>query len=389
MSLRKIRVLIVDDSAVVRKLVAEALALDPQIEVVGTAIDPYAARDKIVSLKPDVLTLDLEMPRMDGLTFLKIIMKERPMPVVIMSSLTQAGSQHALEALRLGAVDVLAKPNGTFSFGDLGPQLREKIKAAAIARVRPVSTQETPVSAGLAQAKGAARIARPAVSALRALEQPRGNHSRRLILLGASTGGTEALREILTRLPGDLPPIAIVQHIPAVFSLAFAQRLDAQCGLEVREAVDGDRLVPGLALIAPGNYHLLVHWAGDGYRARVISGPQIWHQRPAVDMLFKSALDCCGHHAIAGVLTGMGKDGAEGLLNLRGRGALTFSQDEASSIVYGMPKAAWELGGAQRQVPLDLIAHHLVSLADTPPTRDSIPASQPMPSLVPSAHVNG
>lgn len=407
---RKIRVLIVDDSAVVRKCVTEALASDPELEVVGTAMDPYLARDKIVQLKPDVLTLDIEMPRMDGLTFLKIIMEERPMPVIIMSSLTQAGSHHALEALRLGAVDVLGKPNGSYSFGDLGPQLRERIKAAATAKLirRPAApapahppaqpagpAPAAPTRPGVVPAalvKPAERLPNgvvpyppPAHPPLHALQPPRRHHPKRLILLGASTGGTEALREVLTRLPGDLPPIAIVQHIPAVFSKAFAQRLDAQCQFEVREAADGDKLVPGLALVAPGNFHMLVHWAGDGYRTRIINGPQVWHQRPAVDLLFKSAVDLAGPYAIGGVLTGMGKDGAEGLLRLREKGALTFSQDEESCVVYGMPRAAWEQGGSQRQVTLDKIAEHIVALCDTPVASGK--STSPAPT--PSAHALG
>lgn len=398
---RKIRVLIVDDSAVVRKLVTEALASDPEIEVVGTAIDPYLARDKIVSLKPDVLTLDIEMPRMDGLTFLRIIMSERPMPVIIMSSLTQAGSHHALEALRLGAVDVLGKPSGSYSFGDLGPQLRERIKAAAVARIRSTARPERPIvkpapvtaSAQPTGVHSASHLApapvapAPVLAGLRALAPTRRHHPRRLILLGASTGGTEALREVLTQLPGDMPPIAVVQHIPAVFSHAFAQRLDAQCNIEVREAVDGDRLVPGLALVAPGNFHLLVTWAGDCYRARVISGPQVWHQRPAVDLLFKSAVECAGSYAIAGVFTGMGKDGAEGLAKLRAKGALTFSQDEESSVVYGMPKAAWEQGGSQKQVALEDAANHLIALVDTPPPPSSLLSVSSSTSPTLSAHV--
>jgi len=380
MSLRKIRVLIVDDSAVVRKLVTEALAVDSEIEVVGTAMDPYQARDKIVALKPDVITLDIEMPRMDGLTFLRIIMTERPMPVIIMSSLTQAGSQHAFEALRLGAVDVLGKPNGSYSFGDLGPQLRDRIKGAAIARIRGVpridrpGARPSPATARPAPVIPTATVPPTIPHGLRALAPARRHHPRRLILLGASTGGTEALRDVLTRLPADMPPIAVVQHIPAVFSLAFAQRLDAHCNLEVREAVDGDKLVPGLVLIAPGNFHLLVHWSGDGYRARVTTGPQVWHQRPAVDLLFKSAVECAGAHAIAAVFTGMGKDGAEGLAKLRAKGALTFSQDEESSVVYGMPKAAWEQGGSQKQVALEDAADYLIALSDTPVTSASLTA---------------
>jgi len=340
---RRIRVLIVDDSAVVRKLVTDALRADPEIEVVGTAIDPYAARDKIKELEPDVLTLDLEMPRMDGLTFLRILMEQHPVPVVIMSSLSQRGSEYALEALRLGAFDVLGKPAGSYSFGDLGPQLIARIKAAASApfrRLRPTSP-----AAPLARAQ-------PRTSAITA---------RQVILLGASTGGTEALHAVLTRLPAGLPGIAIVQHIPPVFSKAFADRLNTQCAFEVREAVDGDRLESGIALIAPGNFHLMLQWQGDHYRARVTGGPQIWHQRPAVDLLFKSAADCgAAPHAVAGVLTGMGKDGAEGLLRLREQGAVTFAQDEASCVVYGMPRAAWENGAAQRRLALDRIADFIV-----------------------------
>lgn len=342
----RIRVLIVDDSAVVRKLVTDALRADPELEVVGTAIDPYAARDKIKELKPDVLTLDLEMPRMDGLTFLRILMEQHPMPVVIMSSLSQRGSDYALEALRLGACDVLGKPSGSYSFGDLGPQLIARIKSAAGTRLR------RPVLPA---------AAKPVVPRLRPAAYASAMSARQIILLGASTGGTEALREVLTRLPAGLPGIAIVQHIPPVFSKAFADRLNTQCAFEVREAVDGDRLTPGLALIAPGNFHLMLQWQGDHYRARVTGGPQIWHQRPAVDLLFKSAADCgAAPHAIAGVLTGMGKDGAEGLLRLRDLGATTFAQDEASCVVYGMPRAAWENGGAQRQLSIDRVADFIV-----------------------------
>ena len=406
---RKIRVLVVDDSAVVRKLVTEALSTDAEIEVVGTAMDPYIARDKIVQLKPDVLTLDIEMPRMDGLTFLKIIMDERPLPVIIMSSLTKTGSHHAMEALRLGAVDVLGKPGGAYSFGDLGPQLIEKIKTAAIAKLRrPMPTHApfrkqaavppppangsaasvspspvAPAKPGLPVAGAkppitavprptAAPVARPPLAALPPTAR---HHPRRLILLGASTGGTEALRDVLTHLPGDLPGIAIVQHIPAHFSRAFADRLNATCAMEVREAVDGDRLVPGLALIAPGNFHMMLQWTGEGYRVRVADGPMVWHQRPAVDMLFKSAADLTSNYAIAGILTGMGKDGAEGLLRLREKGAITFSQDEESSVVYGMPKAAWENGAAQRQIPLDHIAAHIIQAVASSPTSKAVQAN--------------
>lgn len=353
-SARRIRVLVVDDSAVVRKLVTEALKAAPEIEVVGTAVDPYVARDKINTLQPDVLTLDLEMPRMDGLTFLKIIMEQRPLPVIIMSSLTQRGSDYALEALRLGAFDVLAKPGGPYSFGDLGPQLIARIKATAGARLRPAFHSRPPLPSTRASTP-------PFVPGTpRARPEPHRSDSRDLILFGASTGGTEALREVMSRLPGNLPPIAVVQHIPPVFSKTFADRLNQLCAFEVREAVDGDWLEPGLALIAPGNFHLMVQRVADRYRARVATGPAIWHQRPAVDLLFKSAADCgAATHVLAGVFTGMGRDGAEGLLRLRERGATTFAQDEASSVVYGMPRAAWENGAAQRQLPLGHVASHI------------------------------
>lgn len=361
MSARPIRVLVVDDSAVVRKLVSDALKSDPEIEVVGTAVDPYAARDKIKELNPDVITLDLEMPRMDGLTFLKILMAQRPLPVIIMSSLSQRGSDFALEALRLGAFDVLAKPGGPYSFGDLGPQLIARIKATAGAKIRSQKPE----------ARGQKASAPPPAPVFRApssvVARP-----RNLILLGASTGGTEALREVLTRLPAGLPGIAIVQHIPPVFSKSFADRLNQLCAFEVREAVDGDRLTPGLALIAPGNFHMMVQWAADHYRVRVVNGPPVWHQRPAVDLLFKSAADCgAAPYALGGIFTGMGRDGADGLLRLRERGATTFAQDEATSVVYGMPKAAWENGAAQRQVPLShaadlIVRHHEAAHVGTP-----------------------
>ena len=372
----KIRVLIVDDSAVVRKLVTDALSHDPAIEVVGTAMDPIFARTKISQLKPDDITLDIEMPRMDGLTYLKEIMETRPLPVNIMSSLSQSGSQQAFEALRLGAVDVLGKPSGSYSFGDLGPQLCEKIKAAAIARLRPrgplpsfapVTAKPRVVSTAAALSSPPAGVDRENAGRLSLAAAHAHHHPRRVILLGASTGGTEALRAVLEKLPGGLPGIAVVQHIPPVFSKAFAERLNSLCAFEVREAVEGDRLAPGLALVAPGNRHMLLQWETNAYRVRLSDGPPVWHQRPAVDILFKSAVESAGAHAIAGVFTGMGKDGAEGLLRLREKGALTFSQDEASSIVYGMPKVAWELGGSREQVSLSDAARHLLTLVETTP----------------------
>jgi two-component system, chemotaxis family, protein-glutamate methylesterase/glutaminase len=340
----KIRVLIVDDSPVIRRMARDTLSADPEIDVVGSAADPYEARDQIARLSPDVLTLDLEMPHMDGLTFLGLLMERKPMPVVVMSSLTNRGSDFALEAMRLGAVDVIGKPSSTTLLREVGTQLISKVKAAARARVRTRSFSNP------ATAPGA-----PVFHARRApIRRP---DPRAAILLGASTGGVEALREVLTTLPGDLPGIAVVQHIPAGFSKAFADRLDTQCVLEVREAVDGDRLLPGTALIAPGNFHMLLQWTGSHHQVRIADGPPVWHQRPAVDLMFKSAADAGNaSHFLAGVLTGMGRDGADGLLRLRERGAATFAQDEESSVVYGMPRAAFENGGAQAVLPLDRVA---------------------------------
>jgi two-component system chemotaxis response regulator CheB len=371
---RKIRVLVVDDSSIVRKVVTEALSSDPEIEVVGTAVDPYVARDKIKELQPDVLTLDIEMPRMDGLTFLQLIMEHRPMPVIVMSSHTARSSQAALEALRLGAVDVLSKPDGPYSFGHLGPQLIEMVKAAAGAKLRlpgqesAAADSTTPVAA---KPKGP-----PAFISVTDL--------RAIILLGASTGGTEALSEVLRQLPCNLPPIVMVQHIPPHFSQAFAERLNKICRIEVREAKDGDWLRPGLALLAPGNFHMMLHRVGDRYRVRVADGPMVWHQRPAVDPLFQSAAECAGAHAIAGILTGMGKDGADGLLRLREKGATTFAQDEATSVVYGMPRVAWENGGAQRQLPLEKIADFLIRASVSAPAQEASPAPATSPTLDPA-----
>lgn len=343
MPTRPIRVLVIDDSAVVRKTLADTLGADAEIEVVGTAIDPYDARDKIKLLDPDVLTLDIEMPRMDGLTFLRIVMEQHPLPVIILSSLSPHGSKHALEALRLGAFDVIAKPGWGYTFADVGPKLIASIKSTIGARLR---TSAAPITAA---PRSAAPLHRPS--------------PRDVILLGASTGGTEALFEIITHLPPGLPGIAIVQHIPPVFSKAFAERLGKHSAFPVREAVDGEPLTAGLGLVAPGNFHMQLEWIGQHYQVRLSDSPPIWHQRPAVDLLFRSAVACgAAPHALAGVLTGMGRDGASGLLNLRENGATTFAQDEASCVVYGMPRAAWENNAAQRQISLgeiaNVISHH-------------------------------
>ena len=337
-STHPIRLLIVDDSALVRRAVADSLAGDPEIEVVGTACDPYEARDKILQLNPDVLTLDIEMPRMDGLTFLGLLMKSRPTRVLVMSSLTAAGSEKALQALHLGAVDVLDKPSGSRSAHTEGRMLADKIKAAARARLRGQPADAT------AQASRA-----PAVSTRAA----RRFNPRSVILIGASTGGTEALRTVLTGLPFDMPGIAIVQHIPAKFSLALANRLNNECAIKVREARHGELLEPGLALLAPGGQHMVLRWTGTQYIAQLNEGPLVHHQRPAVDVLFDSAVKCgAAPHAMGMVLTGMGADGADGLVALRKAGSVTVAQNEETCVVFGMPREAILRGGAQEVLPL-------------------------------------
>ncbi len=342
----KIRVLVVDDSAMVRKIVTDALSKDPEIEVVGTAVDPYIARDKILQLNPDVMTLDIEMPRMDGLTFLKIVMEHRPMPVIIMSSLSQAGSQVALDALKAGAVEVLGKPSGSFSVGDLVNILPDKIKLAAHSKIR----YATPTTAARMETQTIATAPKVITTPIPTVAV--NYHPRQVIVLGASTGGTEALKEVLIRLPKNLPGICIVQHIPAYFSKAFADRLNTLSELEVREAQDGDRLEPGLALVAPGGFHMEMRWMLDHYKVYLNQGPMVCHQRPAVDNLFESAAKAAGRYAVSALFTGMGKDGAQGMLKLKEVGARTFAQDEATCVVFGMPRAAMELGATEKMVPL-------------------------------------
>ncbi len=340
---RKIRVLIVDDSAIVRKMLADALASEPDLEVVGTAPDPYVARDKILSLRPDVLTLDVEMPRMDGLTFLKKLMRFHPLPVIVISSLAQSSSQTALEALQCGAVEVLAKPGGPYSVGELKQDLPHKVRAAAQARV------------GLAKPQLAPPPSVPLVLS--------GASTSTVITIGASTGGTEAIREVLTAMPANMPGIVIVQHIPPVFSLAFANRLNDLCKLRVKEAADGDRVVPGLALIAPGNFHMTLTKAGGEYRVSVQGGPRVCYQRPSVDVLFESVAKVAKSDAIGAILTGMGSDGAQGLLKMKRAGARTIAQDEASCVVFGMPREAIRMGGVDRVLPLNRVAAELTALS--------------------------
>jgi two-component system, chemotaxis family, protein-glutamate methylesterase/glutaminase len=339
---RKIRVLIVDDSAIVRKMLADALAAEQDLEVVGTAPDPLVARDKILSLRPDVLTLDIEMPLMDGLTFLKKLMRFHPLPVIIISSLAQSSSHAALEALECGAVEVLAKPGGPYSVGALKYDLPHRVRAAANARV--------------------GRVKSPPAAPAPPLVLP-GAGSSSLIAIGASTGGTEAIREVLMELPANAPAILIVQHIPAVFSLAFANRLDGLCRLHVKEAADGDRLTPGLVLIAPGNFHMRLRRTGGEYHVAIEDGERVCYQRPSVDVLFASVAKVAKGDAIGAILTGMGSDGAQGLLKMKQAGARTLAQDEGSCVVFGMPREAIRLGAADRVVPLPQMAAELIALS--------------------------
>ncbi|KAF0096107.1 MAG: two-component system chemotaxis family response regulator CheB [Puniceicoccaceae bacterium 5H] len=381
-----IRVLICDDSAVIRSTVSQLLRKDPELEIVGSAENPYQARDKILELNPEVLLLDLEMPRMDGLSFLGIIMRERPMPVVIFSSLSQQGSRIAWDAMQRGAIEVLGKPRSPRELHDLAPILIYKLKAAALAG-RGKSFQSH-VDAAVASSKAPSPVAalkgNQVATAFTRTHTPEKEpvdcshlDPKALVLLGASTGGTEALKNVLVDLPADMPPILIVQHIPAYFSASFANRLDSLCKLRVKEAKHGDVCQPGHVLVAPGNYHMTVHPTTGGYRVKLDEGPRVWHQRPAVDLLMKSGAQAAGMHAVAGVLTGMGRDGAEGLLALRRRGALTFAQDEETSVVYGMPRAAKEIGAAQRVLPLHRMAAFLQEATRTrrrpsPPTEHEV-----------------
>jgi len=345
MNNNKIKVLVVDDSAIVRKIFNEELSKETDIQVVGTAPDPFVARDKIVQLQPDVILLDIEMPRMDGLTFLKKLMKYYPLPVIIVSSLTQKGSTMAVEATEQGAVDVLAKPGGSYSVGDMCVQLKEKIRAAAKVNM---NRKLIPVSRSKVE------------TITKSLQET----TQKVIAIGASTGGTEAIKEILVNIPLNCPGIVIVQHMPANFTTAFAERLNNLCQIEVKEAKDGDSVINGRALIAPGNFHMLIRRSGAKYYVNVKDGPLVHHQRPAVDVLFTSIAQYVGRNAIGVILTGMGADGAKGLFAMKGSGAKTIAQDEASCVVFGMPKEAIKLGAADKIVSLDRITQEIVSLVN-------------------------
>ncbi len=341
----KIRVLIVDDSAVVRQTLSEILASDPGIEVIGTAADPFVAADKIRAQVPDVMTLDIEMPRMDGLTFLQMIMEQRPIPVLICSSLAEEGAQSALKALEYGAVDVIAKPRlGTKQFLEESRTLLcQAVKAAAHARLRPLS----------------GHIVEPKLTADAVISRSSGamiETTDKVIAIGASTGGTEALKVLLQAFPIDCAGTVIVQHMPETFTRAFAMRLDGLCAISVKEAESNDTVLRGRALIAPGGHHLLLKRSGARYYVEVKEGPLVCRHRPSVDVLFRSAARYAGQNAVGVIMTGMGDDGANGMLEMKQAGAFTLAQDEASCVVFGMPNEAIKRHAVDRVLPLQALA---------------------------------
>lgn len=342
---RPIRVLVVDGSALIREILSTALAADPDIEVVGTAADPFAARRKIRELKPDVLTLDVDLPRMSGLEFLEKVMRARPMPIVMVTCHTAAGSEATLRALELGAVDYVSKPEADVrrTMEEVSRKVVEQVKAASISRARPAVQVER-------------------LQAMPLLRRA-GGHSG-IIAIGASTGGTEALKEVLVPLPGDCPPILIVQHMPVRFTPSLARRLDGICRFEVREARDGEEVRDGIALLAPGNQHMrLTRSDGGGYVVRLDQRESINHHRPSVDVLFDSVAEVVGPGAVGVLLTGMGSDGAHGLKRMRAAGASTIAQDEATCVVYGMPRVAVDIGAVDEVLPVDRIPARALALA--------------------------
>ncbi|MES3020840.1 MAG: chemotaxis response regulator protein-glutamate methylesterase [Pseudomonadota bacterium] len=351
--MNRITVMVVDDSAVVRQVVAGLLNADPKIEVIGVAADPLLAMEKMKQQWPDVLVLDIEMPRMDGITFLRKIMQERPTPVIICSTLTEAGARTTIEALAAGALAIIQKPKlGIKSFlNQASDDLVAAVKAAARANLKLLGARALPppppklsADAVLAHGAGGAMV----------------QTTERVVAIGTSTGGTQALEAVLTALPPTSPGIVVVQHMPEKFTTAFAARLDSVCRVTVREAKDKDRVLPGQVLIAPGGRHLLLRRSGAQYRVEVLDGPLVNRHRPSVDVLFRSVAKCAGGNAMGIVMTGMGDDGAAGLLEMRKAGATTIAQDEASCVVYGMPKEALRRGGVERSVALERIAKEIM-----------------------------
>lgn len=358
---KRIKVLIVDDSALVRSLLTDILRADPAIEVVGVASDAHIAREKIKALNPDVLTLDVEMPKMDGITFLKNLMRLRPMPVVMVSSLTERGADVTLDALALGAVDYLSKPKIDLAatLKDYGDELIEKIHAASRASVRALDPRRAATIAPRAAHSADAVLPKAATASSRQFRT-----TDRIIAIGASTGGTEAIKEVLMRLPPDSPGVLITQHIPKAFSGPFARRMNDCCQVTVYEAEDGQQVLPGHAYIAPGDKHLMLIRDGARYVCRLDDGVPVNRHKPSVDVLFRSVAQNAGRNAIGAILTGMGKDGAKGLKEMLEAGSRTIAQDEATSVVWGMPGEAVTIGAAQHVLPLDSVAGKILSLAE-------------------------
>jgi len=352
--MKKIRVLIVDDSAVVRQTLTSILETDPQIEVMGTASDPFFAAKKIQNEVPDVITLDIEMPRMDGLTFLKKLMSQHPIPVVVISSLTADGTETGMKALEYGAVEIITKPqmNTKQFLEESRIRICDAVKAAAIARIKRRQVNNLVV-----QPKLSADVILPVA--------PVSSHAmikttEMIIAVGASTGGTEAIQKFLQAMPVDCPGIVIVQHMPEHFTRSFANRLNEICQIAVKEAENGDSVLRGQALIAPGNYHMLLKRSGAKYYVEVKEGPLVNRHRPSVDVLFRSTARYAGRNAVGVIMTGMGDDGARGLLEMKEAGAYTIAQDEKSCVVFGMPNEAIKLGAAEKVLPLDQIAQHVI-----------------------------
>jgi two-component system chemotaxis response regulator CheB len=343
------RVLIVDDSAIVRQILSKELAAQPGIEVIGTAPDPYIAENKIARMKPDILILDVEMPRMDGITFLGKIMQSCPMPVIIFSSLTPKGSKTAIEALAAGAVEVVAKPGPSYSVGDACKTLADIIRSI---------TMNNAVWSIPHRTSTPAKREKPELSHMVETTQ-------KILAIGASTGGVQALTTLLTALPATSPGVVVVQHMPAHFTKSFAERLDSECAIHVKEAQNGDRVIPGQALIAPGGYHMILQRSGAMYHVSIKDGPVVCHQKPSVEILFNSVAQYAGPNAVGAILTGMGNDGATGLLAMRQKGAHTIAQNEETCIVFGMPKEAIAKDAAEVILPLDRIAGALLNFART------------------------
>lgn len=348
--MKKIKVLIIDDSALIRSLLKEIINGQADMEVVGAAPDPVVAREMIKELNPDVLTLDVEMPKMDGLDFLGKLMRLRPMPVVMVSTLTEKDSDVTLRALELGAIDFTTKPKLDVVRGmhDYADDIADKIRTASKARPRA-----TPIKLNIAPSHSADAVLPPVANKISTTEK--------LIIIGASTGGTEAIKEVLIRMPSDAPGILVTQHMPEAFTKSFAARLDSLCKISVKEAEDNERVLPGHAYIAPGHSHLLLKRSGAHYLTELNQGPPVNRHRPSVDVLFRSAANYAGSNAIGVILTGMGKDGAAGMLEMREAGAYNFAQDEASCVVFGMPASAIALGAAHEIVPLDQMTQKILN----------------------------